>query len=74
MLAAGYKAPHIGSTLAGEQSDQRMFKQLPKQDQMSLLGQASPEEFKRYFPCYAKKETIMQWYKDHPPVQLQRAQ
>jgi hypothetical protein len=30
MLAAGYKAPYIKSTLQGEQGDQRMFKQLPQ--------------------------------------------
>ena len=68
MLAAGYKAPTIRSTLQGEQGDQRMFKQLPKQDQMSLLNQATPAEFDRYFPRYAKKETIRQWYREHPPA------
>jgi hypothetical protein len=51
-----------------------MFKRLPQTDQMSLLQQASPKEFERYFPRYAKKETIRQWYEEHPPVQLQRAQ
>jgi hypothetical protein len=60
MLAAGYKAPYIESTLQGEQGDQRMFKQLPQTDQMSLLNQATPAEFDRYFPRYAKKETIRQ--------------
>jgi hypothetical protein len=55
MLAAGYKAPYIKSTLQGEQGDQRMFKQLPKSDQMSLLNQATPAEFDRYLPRYAKK-------------------
>ena len=68
MLAAGYKMPYIKSTLQGEQGDQRMFKQLPQTDQMSLLNQASPTEFDRYFPRYAKKETIRQWYRDHPPA------
>jgi len=58
MLAADYKAPYIRSTLQGEQDDQRMFKQLPTSDQMSLLRQASPQEFDRCFPRYAKKETI----------------
>ena len=68
MLAAGYKMPYIRSTLQGEQGDQRMFKQLPQTDQMSLLNQASPAEFDRYFPRYAKKETIRQWYREHPPA------
>jgi hypothetical protein len=71
MLAAGYKAPYIRSTLQGEQDDQRMFKQLPTSDQMSLLRQASPQEFDRCFPRYAKKETIRRWYTEHP---VQRAQ
>jgi hypothetical protein len=70
MLAAGYKMPYIRSTLQGEQGDQRMFKQLPQTDhnQMSLLNQATPAEFDRYFPRYAKKETIRQWYRNHPPA------
>jgi hypothetical protein len=45
-----------------------MFKQLPQTDhnQMSLLNQATPAEFDRYFPRYAKKETSRQWYTEHP--------
>ena len=68
MLAAGYKMPTIKSTLQGEQGDQRMFKQLSKSDQMSLLNQATAAEFERYFPRCAKKETIRQWYREHPPA------
>jgi hypothetical protein len=45
MIAAGYKMPYIKSTLAGEQGDERMLKQLPTSDQMSLLQQARPDEF-----------------------------
>jgi len=45
-----------------------MFKRLPQTDQMSLLNQAAAAEFDRYFPRYAKKETIRQWYRDHPPA------
>jgi hypothetical protein len=64
-IKAGMKPPYIASIMKGEFGDQKMFKQLPTTDQMYLLHQATPEQLKRYLP-FVKKETRIQWYKEHP--------
>ena len=46
-------------------TDQTMFARLPREDQISLLQDATSEEYKRYWP-HASAKTKMQWRKEHP--------
>jgi hypothetical protein len=61
---SGMKPKSIAST-GKVPSDVYMFGRLPTQDQTHLLGIATPEEYKRYWPK-ASRATKQQWNQEHP--------